>query len=141
MEWIIKIVIACFLGLLAVVDYKKKQVSNIALLIGLVIVIVNYVVFQPITIISLIGGVLIGFTLLGISYITRQKIGVGDGLLIILLGANLGFEGIILVLLYALTLSALWSAALLIIKKVNRHYTIAFIPFIFISYIGVLIDG
>lgn len=141
MEWIIKIVIACFLGVLAVVDCKKKQISNIALLIGVVIVSVNYVIFQPITIINLIGGILVGLVLLGISYITRQKIGAGDGLLIVLLGANLGFEGIIFVLLYALTLSAMWSAILLIIKKVNRHYTIAFVPFIFISYIGVLIHG
>ncbi|WP_455717423.1 prepilin peptidase, partial [Anaerosporobacter sp.] len=136
MEWFIKLVIICFLGILAIVDYKKKQISNIALLIGLVIVIVNYVVFQPITLISLIGGIIVGFVLLGISYITRQKIGIGDGLLIILLGANIGFEGIVFLLLYALTLSAICSAILLITKKVNRHYTIAFIPFIFIGYIG-----
>ncbi|WP_455717850.1 prepilin peptidase [Anaerosporobacter sp.] len=141
MEWFIKLVIICFLGILAIVDYKKKQISNIALLIGLVIVIVNYVVFQPITLISLIGGIIVGFVLLGISYITRQKIGIGDGLLIILLGANIGFEGIVFLLLYALTLSAICSAILLITKKVNRHYTIAFIPFIFIGYIGVLING
>lgn len=141
MDWIFKLTITCFLGILAVVDYKKKQVSNIALLIGLIIVIVNYVIFQPITISSLIGGILVGFILLGISYITRQKIGIGDGLIVILLGANLGFEGVVFVLLYALTLSAIWAAVLLIIKKVNRYHTIAFIPFIFIGYIGVLIHG
>lgn len=90
---------------------------------------------------SLIGGLLIGILLLGISYITRQRIGVGDGLLIMILGVYLGFEVIGVVLLYALTLSAIWSVLLLIIKKVNRHYEVAFIPFIFVSYIGVLIHG
>lgn len=141
MEWIIKLVITCILGVLAIVDFKKKQVSNVLLLIVSGIVIINYVIFKPVTIMSLIGGILVGVILLGISYITRQKIGAGDGLLVMILGAYLGFEGIGVMLLYALTLSAIWSGLLLIIKKVNRHYTIAFIPFIFISYIGVLIHG
>lgn len=141
MEWIIKLVITCILGLLAVVDFKKKQISNVFLLIVSAIVIVNYVIFRPITIINLIGGVAVGIVLLGISYVTRQKIGVGDGLLVMILGAYLGFEVIGFVLLYALTLSAIWSGLLLRIKKVNRHYTIAFIPFIFVGYVGVLIHG
>ena len=141
MEWIIKLIITCILGVLAIVDFKKKQVSNVLLLIVSGIVIINYVIFKPVTIMSLIGGILVGVILLGISYITRQKIGAGDGLLVMILGAYLGFEGIGVMLLYALTLSAIWSGLLLIIKKVNRHYTIAFIPFIFIGYIGVLIHG
>lgn len=141
MEWIIKVAITCILGVLAVVDFKKKQVSNVFLLIVSGIVIINYVIFRPITMVSLVGGILIGTVLLGISYITRQKIGVGDGLLIMILGAYLGFEGIGVVLLYALTLSAIWSGLLMIIKKVNRNYTIAFIPFIFVGYVGVLIHG
>lgn len=141
MEWIIKLVITCILGLLAVVDFKKKQVSNVFLLIISAIVFVNYVIFRPITIISLIGGVVVGVVLLGISYVTRQKIGVGDGLLVMILGAYLGFEVIGFLLLYALTLSAIWSGLLLMIKKVNKHYTIAFIPFIFAGYVGVLIHG
>lgn len=141
MEWIIKVAITCILGVLAVVDFKKKQVSNVFLLIVSGIVIINYVIFRPITMVSLVGGILIGTVLLGISYITRQKIGMGDGLLIMILGAYLGFEGIGVVLLYALTLSAIWSGLLMIIKKVNRNYTIAFIPFIFVGYVGVLIHG
>ena len=141
MEWIIKLVITCILGLLAIVDFKKKQVSNVLLLIVFGIVIINYVIFRPVTIMGLLGGILIGFFFLGISYITGQKIGAGDGLLVMILGAYLGFEGIGVVLLYALTLSAIWSGLLLMIKKVNRHYSIAFIPFIFIGYIGVLVHG
>lgn len=141
MEWIVRLVITCILGLLAIVDFKKKKVSNVLLLIVSGIVIINYVIFRPVTIMSLLGGILIGFFFLGISYITRQKIGAGDGLLVMILGAYLGFEGIGVVLLYALTLSAIWSGLLLMIKKVNRHYAIAFIPFIFIGYIGVLVHG
>lgn len=141
MEWIIKLVITCILGLLAIVDLKKKQVSNVLLLIASGIVIINYVIFRPVTVMALIGGILIGIILLGISYITRQKIGAGDGVLVMILGAYLGFEGIGVMLLYALTLSAIWSGLLLMIKKVNRHYEVAFIPFIFIGYIGVLIYG
>lgn len=141
MEWIIKLAITCILGLIAIVDFKKRQVSNVLLLIVSGIVIINYVIFKPVTIMSLLGGIVIGGILLGISYITRQKIGAGDGLLVMMLGAYLGFEGIGVVLLYALTLCAIWSGLLLMIKKVNRHYTIAFIPFIFIGYIGVLVHG
>ena len=141
MEWIIKLAITCILGLIAIVDFKKKQVSNVLLLIVSGIVIINYVIFKPVTIMSLLGGIVIGGILFGISYITRQEIGAGDGLLVMMLGAYLGFEGIGVVLLYALTLCAIWSGLLLMIKKVNRHYTIAFVPFIFIGYIGVLVHG
>ncbi|WP_310602224.1 prepilin peptidase [Anaerosporobacter sp.] len=141
MEVMIKLILTCLLGGIAVMDCKRKQVSNLLLGVAAGIVIINYILYRPIAIVSLIGGILVGVALVGVSYITRQKIGIGDGLLVIILGAYLGFERVGILLLYALTLSAIWSGLLLVIKKVKKDYVIAFVPFIFIGYLGVWIHG
>ncbi len=127
--------------LIAVIDYRKKEIARKVLILMILLVGVNYLLYQPISIQSSLGGLMLGIVLLLLSVITKEKIGKGDAYLIMVLGGYLGISRISLVLLYALTLCAILSGLLLICKKVKREYRVAFVPFIFVGFIGVLCNG
>lgn len=138
MEDLIRVGMIGLLLVIAVIDYKKKEVASKALLLMIALVATNYLLYHPVSIQSLLGGLILGVLLYLISVITKEKIGKGDAYLIMVLGIYLGFSQVSLLLLYALTLCAILSGVLLIGKKVRREYRVAFVPFIFIGFIGVL---
>lgn len=88
---------------------------------------------------SVIGGVIIGIILVLISIVTRGKVGIGDGLMVSVLGLYLGFWDNLFLLMTSLFLSAIFAVLLIIIKKEDRSYQIPFIPFLLIGFIGELI--
>ena len=71
-----------------------------------------------------------GGLLLFLSFITREGIGYGDGLIILAAGPALGFCDLLTTLMTAIILSGLFSGLLLILKKVKRKTRIAFAPFL-----------
>ena len=87
---------------------------------------------------GIIFSLLPGAFLLVLSFITKEGIGYGDGLMVLLMGPALGAEGLILGMLIAFFASSFFSAILLIIKKVKKNYRIPFIPFMTIG-MGVMI--
>lgn len=140
-ELIIKLFFGGYLLILGIVDSVHKEISYGAIIGAAGVVLINILFIRSITIPSLLGGIAIGTLILGISYMTKGKIGKGDGILLVILGAFVGFMDMWILLLYALSISAIWSIGLLIIKKVNRNYRIPFIPFIFLGYVGSTING
>ncbi|WP_167958969.1 prepilin peptidase [Anaerosporobacter faecicola] len=141
MESLMTVGMIGLLLLIAVIDYRKKEIARKVLILMILLVGVNYLLYQPISIQSSLGGLMLGIVLLLLSVITKEKIGKGDAYLIMVLGGYLGISRISLVLLYALTLCAILSGLLLICKKVKREYRVAFVPFIFVGFIGVLCNG
>ena len=71
-----------------------------------------------------------GILLVAICFISRQGVGMGDGLMVLSLGPLMGMTDILLAVLIGFTLSAIVGAVLLILKKVNGKSTLAFIPFL-----------
>ena len=79
-----------------------------------------------------------GAVLLGISFVTREGIGYGDGLLMLSIGPAVGLRSLAAGMFVAFFVSSIFSAALLLIKKVKRNYRIPFIPFLTIG-LGVMV--
>ena len=65
-----------------------------------------------------------------LSFVTRQGIGYGDSILILLLGASVGIEAELEILLLAFALSGIWAVALLFRKKGNVQQEFPFVPFL-----------
>jgi leader peptidase (prepilin peptidase) / N-methyltransferase len=82
-------------------------------------------------------GTVIGMLLLLIGKITRQSIGYGDGLVFISIGMLIGIKQVTMVLFASLLLAFIYSIVLLIFKKVRRKTSFPFVPFIFLSYLGI----
>lgn len=91
---------------------------------------------------SSMGGILLGLipgtAALILSKISREALGYGDSLLILLMGGSLGLGDTMEVILLALFFSSMWSLFLLSVKKVNRKQEIPFVPFLLIGFAGML---
>ena len=82
---------------------------------------------------------MVGLLLLLISKCTKEAIGYGDSLMILLLGMYLGGMRVLLVLFWASFLAGICSLFLLLGRKRKKKEALPFLPFLAVSYLGVLL--
>lgn len=127
-----------FLTICALFDWKRKQIPIISLLVGGMIISIScliQIVLGARTLGDSFGGMLVGVFLLFISFITRQQIGIGDGILFVITGIGLGFLNNIILLFSSLFLTSIVALSLFVAKKIKRKETLPFIPFVWISFV------
>lgn len=134
MEIYIKVIIAAILLLLAVMDFKKKEVPLWLIAILLIASITGRLILG-VDMFSVLSGISVGGVILGIAFLTKEKIGIGDGLIAICLGLYMGGEKVILSLLIASIIMTIVSVILLLMKKGKMETTLPFIPAIFIGFL------
>lgn len=119
-------------------DFKTKKISIWIVAIASMAILVMFP-FRTITLYDSFGGLMVGAMILFVSKITCGKIGMGDGFILCTTGISLGLWGNLELLSIALFLASIISIILLILKVVDRKKSIPFVPFIGLSYIGVLV--
>ena len=75
-------------------------------------------------------GMSLGFLLIGTAFITKEKIGMGDGIVFSVTGIYLGFFGNLFLLTISLFLCACFSVIALAAKKADRNSSIPMMPFL-----------
>ena len=132
-------VLIVFLFTSGIFDIKKKSIP-LPLIVGggIVLLFLSLLDHNMNWMVSILGAVL-GAVLLLLSKILRGAIGVGDGLVVLLVGFVMGIYGGCVVLFYSLFLASLFSIVMLCLKKLKKKDSIPFIPFLFISYLGVFL--
>lgn len=135
----IKILVIGMLSIMSIMDLKWKRINLYLLIPFLVCGVICNLFYQLLPLASLIGGVAIGIVLLVVSFVTKGKIGSGDGIVLMITGLYLGFYDNLLLLLSATFLSAVVGAFILFIKGMNKNYEIPFIPFLLLSFAGGLL--
>lgn len=129
-EWIVLGVLAGF----SVYDLKWKKVVVWAVLLSGVFVLV-YRIVSGAGISELLAGLVPGLVLLLVSRCTRESIGIGDGLVLCVLGLFCGLRQVLAVLGMALVLSAALAMVLLVLKKAGRKTELPFLPCLFAGYL------
>ncbi|MDD6617393.1 MAG: prepilin peptidase [Lachnospiraceae bacterium] len=127
--------IMSFLGINSWIDIQKKQISLVSVGFFMAVGILYECVVQnknP----DVFWGLLPGAVLLGVSKLSREALGMGDALLMLVLGIYLGLEAALDVLLLALFLAAVWAGILIVVGKKGRNYAFPFVPFLLIGYVG-----
>ncbi len=71
-----------------------------------------------------------GSFLLLLGFLTGEKVGYGDGLLLLVVGLFLGFYPCLLILCSSLVLLSLCALILLCLRKVNKSSRLPFVPFL-----------
>lgn len=133
-DWIIAVILIAA----GYKDWKTKQISlRMLLLFGIAVVGLRIAVVED-TMVSTLGGVLIGILFLGISKITGESIGYGDSWLIVLLGIYLGGRSLLRVVLGACICASIISMLTCLRGGWNKKYTIPFVPFLAAAYLGVI---
>lgn len=129
------------IGVCSVEDWKEKQISLWKIFIygGTVLLIeagkaaLGERNFSDLWI-KIMCGSLPGLFFLLLSKATREQIGYGDGLLLLILGSSLGFWKVLEVLSAALCMVFFRAVYLLLCHRKKER--IAFIPFLFLSILG-----
>ena len=125
-----------FLGIGSYLDIKSRELPMLFFIVfGAAGIFYNQIYhYQSIS--SMVAGGCIGVLFLLISWLTKEEIGYGDGLGIIVLGVMEGGAGILPILFAAFFLSGMYGLWKMIGLKDGRETAIPFFPFLFIGLIG-----
>ena len=129
-----------FLGVCCVSDLRLRRVRTLLLLLSTILVLLFCIFFTKESLWSVLGGVVVGLLFLGISYITKEDMGYADSWLILVLGAYLGLARLTLLLSLSFLGAALLALVGISLKWWRRNGSIAFIPFLTVAYIGVMLQ-
>ena len=119
--------------------YRRFRVGSILIILGLSIVCKLYM--GDVSFVHAAAGAAVGGGFLGISKFTNEALGYADSLWIMALGIFLGVWDLLLLLLLAFSLSALFTGVGVVWKKFSKDFSIPFIPFLAVSYAGVILMG
>lgn len=136
-----KIIYAITIGvmfLLAVEDIRRKEMSWWKLGVLACICLIGCICMPQKDFWSMAGGLMIGLCMVGISFLSKEQIGIGDGVVTGMLGCLLGARGCLVMLCIASCLMAVISIGILILKKGNRKTTLPFVPVLLGGYIATL---
>lgn len=123
------------LTLYTVQDIKQKKI-NLRFALLLIPFLIAQIVFNAdIAVLDRLGGVVLGTVFLGVSRITKEKIGIGDGWVILLLGAVLGGGQSIQIIFYSFLCLMAAAMILVIFFHVSKNKTVPFIPFLLCGFL------
>jgi prepilin signal peptidase PulO-like enzyme (type II secretory pathway) len=135
---IYQIISLTYLTINSITDIREKRISIIiSLIFGAIGIIIN-IIFNQYNIISILLAMLLGFIMILISKVTKEAIGIGDGIILVVMGLFTGVYNNLLILLYGLILSSIVSCFFLITKKLDKKDKIPFIPYLLAGYIIIL---
>ena len=129
-----RVLLTLFLMICSVTDLVKKQIYLKIIFPFMAAGLALFFINGELSLLEELGGIFLGVILLLLARVSSEKIGYGDGLMVIVSGIFLGLFMNIRLLMWALFISALVSAVLLMIKKAGRHTELPFAPFLLISY-------
>lgn len=131
----VEILLFLFLAVCSVFDSLRKQIPLAVVWLGMLTAIclrsTGIMGEEGVTavLLSLIPGT--GFFLL--SFLTREKVGYGDGWVLLMIGLFSGFSRCFLILLIGLLMESVVAVILLALKKIQRDKEIPFSPFLLLG--------
>ncbi len=131
------------LGICGYEDIKAKKIRIVVVNIFAIFGVVMHLLFQRLSVWNMIGGAFIGAALILLAYLSKEKIGYGDGFLFVATGIYLGFWNNLALLMLSTGLLSLYAGIRLLIGKLKKEGTqiqeLPLIPFVLIVYIIALI--
>lgn len=128
-----KIVLLFGLFYFAWFDYKTRLIqAKWLLLFGISGMILQWNVWMSGQILQ---GMLAGGVVLLIALLSKESIGVGDGLLFVATGVFLGFSKNFALIFGSLFLAGVFSIICLVLKKKGRNDRVALGPFVLTAYV------
>ena len=73
-----------------------------------------------------------------LSFITREKVGYGDGWVLLMIGLYVGLPECVLILMAGLIMESVFMLVLLALGKIHKDREVAFVPFLLLGLGAVL---
>ncbi len=131
---VLVVVVGVLLLIAGITDIRKRQISRRLLMLLTLVCIVAVLVRGSFAVMAA-GGMAIGLCVIGISMISREQIGRGDGIVIAVIGLVLGFRRCLAVVSVASLVMCAAAIVVLLFKKGNRRTQLAFLPALFVGYV------
>nr|WP_308648513.1 prepilin peptidase [uncultured Agathobacter sp.] len=131
---IVHICLIIILGVICVFDIKRKKIPVYMLIILAAAGIISNFTIGEFDIEKRIIAMLPGMILLIVSMITKQQIGYGDGLIILIMGLYIDIDDILSIVLSSFLLSSIAAIILMTVFKKKKNFEMAFSPFLLIGY-------
>ena len=112
-------------------DLRTRQVRVMELIVFAVLGLLIDLFSPTYSWLSILGGVSIGMVLMVVSYFSKEKIGMGDALIVAVSGLYLGFVNTLILLWLSSSLTSIYG----VIKKKQE---LPFIPFLTVAYVIML---
>lgn len=131
-----EVIIFALLCICSVFDIRKKELPLMILITGFLAAlgIETWHVCKGLETVSGIAESLLpGVFFLLLSFCTREKVGYGDGIMLIILGLFLGFFRCFLILCVGLIFLSGFALILMVFRKVGRNSRLPMVPFLAIG--------
>ncbi len=135
---LIDVILIIYLTVMSYTDIKTKTISlKISIIIATIFLLIQIIIFKfhvKSVLLWCLCGCVVGTTLLILAFITRENIGYGDGIVVLVIGLAIGLKSTFIVCTIGFLLSAI-VACFFLIRKKSKKTSMPFIPFIYIGYI------
>ena len=132
---LINITLGIFLVICCITDIKFREINPKVLAVFALAGAVLFMICQPVSIFEEAIGLLIGIVFIALWAVTDEKVGLGDGLMMLVTGIYLGGRENSFLIMTAMLLSAVYSIYFLVIKKADRNMKFPFAPFILTAFV------
>ena len=129
-------IILLYLGILAGMDVRKRQISLVLTGVLFLAGIGWQILVEQTSWLEWLLSLLPGAGFLTLSYISREQVGYGDSLLLLTVGIWLGFGQTFGVLTLGLILCSVLCGVLLMRKKIRKQDSIPLVPFLLLGFVG-----
>ena len=123
------VIVISLLILEGIIDFKKREISLTGPIIVSFLAIALLILNPDRSIMEALIGLAEGLVIILFSFASNEAIGYGDGIILCSTGLLLGWRENLIMFFWACLLCALFSIALLILKKADKKTKIAFVPF------------
>lgn len=129
------VVIGILLFAAGITDIRKKQINRGFLLVLMLVCFAAIPFKEDFGIYEAAGGFAIGLCSIGISMMSREQIGRGDGIVIAAVGLVLGARRCMAAVFAAAFIMCIIAIIILLLKRGNRHTKLPFLPAVFAGYV------
>ncbi len=129
-----------YLGIISITDLKRRSVSiPISGIFAVVAILLH--IYKTTIWMDVLAAVSIGCGVLIVSLITKQAIGSGDGVALIVTGLYLGFYRNMQVFLWSMIGVFVTGVVLMLVTKKDWKSKIPYVPYLFLGEVVMLIWG
>lgn len=123
------------LGISSYTDLKCRRVYGAVAAAYLILAVLGHLTGRTASLTEMLAGVLPGVFCFLVSWVSRQSLGYGDSLVILICGVSLGFWLCIWITFTAFFWSGVWGAAVYRMRKMSPREEIPFIPFLLLGFV------
>ena len=117
-------------GILSIIDWKRKYFKQSELVIAVLVILITGI-FADITIWNRFAGGLLGCILVSFSVLSKEQLGKGDSILLLVCGCVTGIYYMTALLFLSFAMAMVVGGLLLWRKKIKKTTRLPFLPFLF----------